>query len=339
MPSLPVNLKKSMYISCKRSALAGMALALTLGTGGVNAADYLLVIPVKGKAIRPSAVRVELRAAVMPGAVVGDSYTGFDFNSVLSVSGDSAYTAQGLTWGLAAGTLPSGLALGADGRLSGVPTTAANAAFTLSASYKGQRTQQDYMLAVAGKVALSSAELPRAVAGEVYDGFDFNNVLAVSGDVSYQPSGVTWGLSGGTVPSGLALSANGRLTGKPDAAAPRTTFTVSASYNGQRGQQAYILVVAPAATKVFDTAGEDGTLTLTAPAGTVFREVVFASYGSPTGTGPNYVAGTCHSEKSVEAVAAAFLNKSTGTIDATNDVFTDPCVGIIKSLAVVLKAY
>ena len=48
---------------------------------------------------------------------------------------------------------------------------------------------------------------------------------------------------------------------------------------------------------------EGGLLTLTAPAGTTFTAVLFASYGTPTGN----TLGGCHAADSVSIVSAAFL--------------------------------
>lgn len=232
-----------MSVSHYRAVLTSLLSLALMGTAA-QASDYFLVVPVKGRAVAPSAIQVVLRAAALPGGVAGEQYPGFDFNSALVVSGDAAYKSSGVTWAIASGALPAGLALGANGQLSGVPVAAGNFAFSIAANYAGQQGQQSYSLDVAG-----------------------------------------------------------------------------------------------AATKVYSSIGEDGTLTLTAPVGTVFREVLFASYGTPSGLGPNYVTGECDSNKSVQMVANAFLNKSTGSIPATNEVFDDPCVGTVKVLAVVLKAY
>jgi alpha-tubulin suppressor-like RCC1 family protein len=88
---------------------------------------------------------------------------------------------------------------------------------------------------------------------------------------------------------------------------------------------------------VYGTAGENGTLTLTAPAGTVFLAVEFASYGNPTDAGNgNYTLGNCHAASSRSVVEAALLGQS-GTVDigASNGNFGgDPCGGTAKSLAV-----
>lgn len=80
---------------------------------------------------------------------------------------------------------------------------------------------------------------------------------------------------------------------------------------------------------------ENGSLTLSAPAGSVFTAVVFASYGTPTTT-PPYALGGCHADNSVAIVAGYFVGQATATIPATNTVFGDPCGGTYKRLSVEL---
>ena len=82
---------------------------------------------------------------------------------------------------------------------------------------------------------------------------------------------------------------------------------------------------------------ENGTLTLTAPGGTAFTSVAFASYGTPnTGTTP-YTLGGCHAATSSTKVGEAFIGLNSASIGATNGTFGDPCVGTGKKLAVTLN--
>lgn len=83
------------------------------------------------------------------------------------------------------------------------------------------------------------------------------------------------------------------------------------------------------------SATENGNATLTAPAGTYFSTVNFASYGTPTGAAPNFAIGTCHQINSQSIVEGRLLGNGTTIIPATNVVFVDPCVGTLKSLALI----
>jgi hypothetical protein len=82
---------------------------------------------------------------------------------------------------------------------------------------------------------------------------------------------------------------------------------------------------------------ENGTLTLTAPGGTAFTSVAFASYGTPnTGTTP-YTQGACHAANSSTVVGNVFIGLNSASISASNGTFGDPCLGTGKQLAVTLN--
>jgi hypothetical protein len=80
---------------------------------------------------------------------------------------------------------------------------------------------------------------------------------------------------------------------------------------------------------------ENGTLTMTAPAGKTWAGVTFASYGTPN----SCVVGSCNATNSVSIISAACVNRTTCTISANNDIFSDPCYGTGKRLHVILYYY
>jgi hypothetical protein len=81
------------------------------------------------------------------------------------------------------------------------------------------------------------------------------------------------------------------------------------------------------------TGDESTTVAMTAPPGTKFVGVQFASYGTPTGTAGSFAIGPCHAENSMSIVSTYLLGQS-GTINipANNTVFGDPCGGTFKRL-------
>lgn len=89
---------------------------------------------------------------------------------------------------------------------------------------------------------------------------------------------------------------------------------------------------------VYGEINEGYNLTLTAPAGKVFTNILFASYGTPTGSGGNYQYGWCHAANSQSIVENYALGNNTFTIPAVNGLFGDPCGGTYKRLYV-LAAY
>jgi hypothetical protein len=125
------------------------------------AADYYLVVPVPNRAATAVAkIQVSLNAAALPAGRLDTAYAGFDFNSLLQVTGDSDFTAPGVQWGLAGGALPDGLALSASGVLAGTPLSPGIFSFTAKAAYKGQAGSAAYSVQVQGipGIALQSGE-------------------------------------------------------------------------------------------------------------------------------------------------------------------------------------
>lgn len=183
-------------------------------------------------------IGVALASATIPSGVVGVAYS-YDLNQQLQVTGDPAFNANGVTWRIVSGTLPSGLSF-ANGMLTGTPTGAASQAVKFEASYKTKSGQQTYqVVALNILVSLSTATLPGGTVGVGYS-YDLKSKLQVAGDPDYNGSGVTWRVAQGTLPAGLSLD-NGVISGTPTAAASGSVV-VEASYRNKAGQQTYQLV-------------------------------------------------------------------------------------------------
>lgn len=110
----------------------------------------------------------------------------------------------------------------------------------------------------------------------------------------------------------------------------------SGSSNGTLRATANTVNIAGAGQTICATADEGANLSITAPAGTTFTSITFASYGTPGGTCGAFTLGGCHSGNSLSVVQTALLGKSgTQTIPATNTNFGgDPCPGTVKRLYV-----
>lgn len=88
---------------------------------------------------------------------------------------------------------------------------------------------------------------------------------------------------------------------------------------------------------VWGSVSENGTLVLTAPAGTVFTSVDFASYGTPNGSAGSYSIGACHSASSSSVISALAIGNSSISVVANNATFGgNPCGATVKTLAVKL---
>ena len=88
-----------------------------------------------------------------------------------------------------------------------------------------------------------------------------------------------------------------------------------------------------------ETLNLEETLTLSAPMGFVFGEVLLASYGTPEGDCCDGLAiGSCHSDNAVEVIEALILENGTSiSISPHNNNFCDPCIGVIKRLCVQIE--
>lgn len=177
-----------------------LLLACLLGLSfSATAADYFVVVPVKGKTQAPPVIGVTLQATTLPQGQQGQSYAGFDFLSALQVTGDAAYTGSQVSWSVVSGALPSGISL-VGSQLSGVPDAAGSSVFSLQASYKGVASQQAYTLEVQpyqgvvlqpggyrtwadGTVASSCQAYRNAPSGQQYSGAVGDGVYRI------QPSG------------------------------------------------------------------------------------------------------------------------------------------------------
>ena len=91
----------------------------------------------------------------------------------------------------------------------------------------------------------------------------------------------------------------------------------------------------PTAGTSFASVSEGQAFSLTAPQGMIFTSVTFASYGNPTGTGPNYTQGSEHVVNTVPIIEQAALGNNSFTITA-NDANFPNNFSAISSLAVVL---
>ena len=120
--------------------------------------------------------------------------------------------------------------------------------------------------------------------------------------------------------------------------------TTGGSWLGKYGADGYVLIafdVPSVSSNPFcATQHEGGTLQLKCDsAGATVSAIEFASFGSPSGTCPSFVAdAACNATSSVAVVTAACIGKHACSVDVSNDAFGgDPCPGTSKELAVVAR--
>ena len=141
-------------------------------------------------------------ASPLPSGTAGAAYS-----QTLTVTGGAAP----YTWSVATGTLPAGLALSAAGVISGTPTAATTANFTVQVTDSASQTASKLISLTVNSDVLSisaASTLPTGTVGSVYS----QSLAATGGAAPY-----TWSILSGTLPAGLLLSASGVISGTPTA--------------------------------------------------------------------------------------------------------------------------
>ena len=191
-------------------------------------------------------------------AVVGTAYS----QSLAATGGTPGYT-----WSTTAGSLPAGLTLSTGGIITGTPTTAGTANFTVQVKdSSGTTATQPLTIAVAPPpLNISSTSLPAAVVGTAY-----SQTLAATGGTG----GYAWSTTAGSLPAGLTLSPAGAITGTPTTTGT-ASFTVQVKDSaGTTATQALTIVVAPPSLNV-STSSLPGAVV-----GTAYSQTLAATGGT-----------------------------------------------------------
>ena len=193
-----------------------------------------------------------------PGNIPGGGIVGSPYSFTLSVTGGTGPGSYG--WSLASGTLPPGLTLGNDGKISGTPTSPGTFTFTVRANDLVQTTTQTFSIGVAsGLIFVTQPSM--ATAGQNMPLVEVRALDASNAGIS----GVTINLSIGTSAcTGCSLSGNSAIT-------DGTGVAHFSNLRMDRGGRAYTLVASagsPAITAssvLFDIIGfcETGSMAAT----------------------------------------------------------------------------
>jgi putative Ig domain-containing protein len=170
----------------------------------------LVITPAQGTAL-------SIDTMTLPDGQVGMAYSA----PLLASGGATPYA-----WSVASGALPGGIALSIDGMLTGTPTAAGSATFSLQVadnSAPNQIATASFTLSIkpatpgTTPLSITTASLPDGKVGTSYTAM----LGATGGTAPY-----TWSLAAGTtLPSGLLLDSNGAISGTPSQAG-LTTFSV-----------------------------------------------------------------------------------------------------------------
>jgi hypothetical protein len=193
-------------------------------------------------------------AAIAPAAVTGR--VGMPFQGLV---GHAAGNVGGVKWSLVSGALPGGVALDSvAGTISGTP--AAFGHFT--AGIKAEDTWNASRFVVS-TVTIEVAPIALAVVTDALASANVGQTYAATVAANGGTGLTTWRVSGGTLPAGVTLGANGAFSGTPTAAGT-SNFTVEATDAGWAGNIATrdltlavgvreVVLYAAAATRVAGT--------------------------------------------------------------------------------------
>ncbi|HKW99900.1 MAG TPA: putative Ig domain-containing protein [Bryobacteraceae bacterium] len=153
---------------------------------------------------------------VLPGGAIGSPYS----LTIGVVGGKPPYT-----WSITAGSLAPGLSLGADGAITGRPSSNGTFTFTVQVKDSLQATAvRQLTLGIGNALVITTAAQMNGQVGKAFSA----NLAATGGQVPY-----TWTIASGTLPAGLILDASsGLLSGTPSAGG-NFTVTIQATDNNQ----------------------------------------------------------------------------------------------------------
>jgi hypothetical protein len=159
------------------------------------------------------------------------------------------------------GTVPPGLTITSDGRLTGTPTQAGDFEFWVALDdnggpqnpgcpFKSRQSQAQFFLHVMPDLYVATTSLAPAVAGKPYSA-----TLEAANEEAGWP--VVWDVTQGSLPAGLSLSASGVISGTPTGADSKTV-TVRVREPFRRSGERQLTVVVAAALSASSSASHIG---------------------------------------------------------------------------------
>lgn len=276
---------------------------------------------------------ITVSPGILPAGAAGSAY-------------DQTLTASGgvgpYSYAVVNGAIPSGMNFSTSGILDGTPVYGGSYPFTVLATDANNCTgSRSYTLTVTGcpLITLSPTSLPDGNVALLYD----QTVTSSGGTGPY-----TYSVTSGAIPTGLALSSSGELSGYPRFTGSYSFTITAVDGNICSGSQSYSMNInspgggtivlsatATAYSQDFNTLASSGTSNNATPAGWGFNETgtgANATYAANTGTSST---GNTYSYGSAGSTDRAFGSLQTSSVVPTiGAAFMNVCGGAITSLSI-----
>jgi len=160
-----------------------------------------------GSATRALSINVAAAPVSITTTSLLSGEVGIPYSQTLQASGGTG----SYTWSITSGALPHGLTLNSSGRISGTPTAASTASFSVQVSDSASGNSTAVLaMTIAPVLASPACPLATGVVGQAYSA-----MLSASGGVPPY----SWTVASGLLPQGLALNAaSAQISGTPSAA-------------------------------------------------------------------------------------------------------------------------
>ncbi len=195
----------------------------------ITATDFAGETVSQGYSVTISSTPLVLSPSTLPGWDVNQP--GYN-ETVVASGGTSPYT-----YSVTTGALPTGLTLNSTtGVISGTPTVAGTASFTITAKdFAGETVEQGYTISIS---SISLSISPNSLPGWDIDQPGYNETVVASGGTSPY----TYSVTTGALPTGLSLnSTTGLISGTPTVAGT-ASFTITAKdFAGETVEQGYTI--------------------------------------------------------------------------------------------------
>ncbi len=269
--TMTANGGKTPYTWSITAGALPAGLALNTSTGEISgtpttAGTYNFTAQVMDSNGAPASVPLSIiiyQSLSVTTSSLSDGTVNLAYSQTLAVSGGGSPYA----WSIIVGSLPAGLALnGSTGAISGMPTTAVTANFTVQVMDANSAVAtRSLSITIYGALSISTPSLPAGTRTAAYS----QTIAASGGKTPY-----AWSVTTGVLPAGLALnSATGQISGTPTLAGISNVTIQVSDANGATDSRAFSITIneIPLITTASLSGGTAGTpysQTLTPSGGT-----------------------------------------------------------------------